>query len=82
MNRFFRHLDCSKRDLRKMFSVEDLKAISQAIAASEAQHSGEIVFYIEPSLSCEEPQNLMEVEPRKMKELVELVRMSYKNPNL
>ena len=51
MHRLFKHLMCNRHRVEKLFSKSDLQAIAQAITESETKHSGEIVFYIEPSLS-------------------------------
>jgi uncharacterized membrane protein len=49
-SRWFRHVFATRARLARMFPIQALKAIEQAITASELTHSGEIRFAIEASL--------------------------------
>jgi uncharacterized membrane protein len=48
--RFWRHLCTARWQVHRAFSVDVLQAIEDAIRASEAQHTGELRFAIEPAL--------------------------------
>ena len=50
ITRIIKHIGTSRRQVRALFSQGDLEEIKQRIAASEKQHSGEVVFFVEGRL--------------------------------
>ncbi|MCC6933281.1 MAG: TPM domain-containing protein [Deltaproteobacteria bacterium] len=48
--RILKHLTTTKGHVSALFSEADLQEIQQAITASEKQHNGEVVFFVEKSL--------------------------------
>jgi uncharacterized membrane protein len=51
ITRFFRHLFATHWNTQKKFPIDALKRIEQEIAKSEVNHSGQIRFIVETSLS-------------------------------
>jgi uncharacterized membrane protein len=64
--RWFRHLFATRRGLNRALPPPTLQAIEQAVAASEATHSGEIRFAIEGAL---EPGEVLSGKPSRERAL-------------